>query len=77
MQTVPSCEIVVTGSNAFLLSGELGTLLSGRYVRIPIWPLSFSEYRVFKSKFDGTESSVDDAYPSYQLYGGMPVLFLP
>lgn len=75
LQTVPGCEIVVTGSNAFLLSGELGTLLSGRYVRIPIWPLSFSEYRVFKREFDGTENSVDDAYPSYQLYGGMPVLF--
>lgn len=39
-----NCDIYITGSNAYLLSGELATLLSGRYVAIKMLPLSFSEY---------------------------------
>jgi predicted AAA+ superfamily ATPase len=39
-----NCDIYITGSNAYLLSGELATLLSGRYVEIKMLPLSFSEY---------------------------------
>lgn len=42
-----NCDIVITGSNASLLSGELATLLSGRYVEIRVYPLSLSEYREF------------------------------
>ena len=37
-------DIYITGSNAMMLSGELATLLSGRYIEISILPLSFSEY---------------------------------
>ena len=40
-----NCDVYITGSNAYLLSGELATLLSGRYVEIKILPLSFKEYR--------------------------------
>lgn len=40
----PNVDIYLTGSNAYLLSGEIATLLSGRYVEIRILPLSFSEY---------------------------------
>ena len=42
-----NCDVYITGSNAYLLSGELATLLSGRYVEIKMLPLSFKEYVSF------------------------------
>jgi predicted AAA+ superfamily ATPase len=39
-----NCDVYITGSNAYMLSGELATLLSGRYVEIKMLPLSFKEY---------------------------------
>lgn len=48
-----NCDVYITGSNAYLLSGELATLLSGRYVEIKMLPLSFKEYMsVFSDKTD-------------------------
>ena len=47
-------DVYITGSNAYLLSGELATLLSGRYIEIPMLPLSFSEYQKYH-KVDGDE----------------------
>lgn len=48
-----NCDVYITGSNACLLSGELATLLSGRYVEIKMLPLSFSEYvSAFPDKTD-------------------------
>jgi len=62
-------DIYITGSNAFFMSGELSTLLSGRYIEIPIFPLSFSE---FKNAYK--ELSKNDLYNKYITQGAMPYL---
>ncbi|APX71455.1 ATP-binding protein [Companilactobacillus allii] len=70
-----NCDIVVTGSNANMLSGELATLLSGRYVEIPIFPLSFPEF--LEAKNIPTDSrKVDSAFNEYTRYGGFPAVVL-
>ena len=66
-------EITITGSNAKMLSGDLATLLTGRYIEIEMLPLSFKEYLAFKNK--GT-SSIDKDFDEYFLYGGFPVVAL-
>ena len=43
------CDIYVTGSNAFMLSSELATLISGRYIEVKMQPLTFGEYLDFRS----------------------------
>lgn len=69
------CDIIVTGSNAKMLSGELATLLSGRYVEIPIYPFSFKEFLAAKEiTFDSRE--VDQAFLAYEKYGGFPLVTL-
>ena len=59
-------DIYITGSNAYLLSGELATLLSGRYIEINMLPFSFREY----SEMKGT--SGEDVFADYLRWGGMP-----
>ena len=39
-----NCDVYITGSNAYFMSGELATLLSGRYVELKMLPLSFKEF---------------------------------
>ena len=66
-------DIYITGSNAKLMSGEISTYLSGRYVSIPVYPLSFREYLQFKGvSYDGTATYFED----YIRYGGFPVVAL-
>lgn len=67
-------SIFLTGSNAFLLSSDLATYLSGRYVEIPVFPLSFEEYLAF-SGATGNEQSAEALLARYIRYGGMPSLF--
>lgn len=45
-------DVYITGSNAYLLSGELATLLSGRYIEIKMLPLSFKEYKEYLNEDD-------------------------
>ena len=62
-------DIYCTGSNAFLLSGELATFLSGRYVEIKVYGLSYPEFLVFNDLADN-----NDSFMKYLKYGGLPYL---
>lgn len=65
-------DIYITGSNAYLLSTEFSTLLSGRYVEIRIFPLSFKEFLTFYS-FAPT-ATLEEKFQRYLQFGGMPIL---
>ena len=65
-------DIYITGSNAYLLSTELSTLLSGRYVEICVMPLSFKEFLDFY-KFKN-KVSIEEKFQKFLQFGGMPVL---
>ena len=62
-------DIYITGSNAKMLSGELATYLSGRYIEFKIYSLSYSEFLEFHGL---TES--ETSYELYSRYGGLPYL---
>jgi predicted AAA+ superfamily ATPase len=64
----PNIDIYITGSNAYLLSGELATFLTGRYVQIHVLPFSFKEF--LESKQD--KSRPDIVFNEYLRFGGMP-----
>jgi predicted AAA+ superfamily ATPase len=64
-------DVHITGSNAYLLSGELATLLSGRYVTIEMLPLSFAEYISFTAT--GTKDA-SAAFRNYLKYGAFPAV---
>ncbi len=62
-------DIYCTGSNAHILSGELGTYLGGRYIEIPVHALSFVEFLLFH-KLENNSTSIN----KYLKYGGLPYL---
>ena len=85
------CDIYITGSNAYLLSSELATLLSGRYVEVEMLPLTFSEYLDFQGATpssraaagmdifelsDGSFASAGGLLDQFRRYGGLPYLSL-
>lgn len=61
-------EVWLTGSNADLLSTELATHLTGRYVEIPVWPLGFAELEAF------WPTGRDGAFDAFLAWGGLPGL---
>lgn len=65
-------DIYITGSNAYLLSTEFSTLLSGRYVEIRMLPLSFKEFLTFY-EFE-TAITMEEKFQKYLQFGGMPIL---
>ena len=67
-----NCDIYITGSNAYLLSSEISTLLSGRYVEIKMLPLSFKEYLEFNNY--NTKENLEEHFNDYLLYGGLPIV---
>ena len=69
------CDIYITGSNSKLLSSELATLLTGRYLTINVYPFSFKEFLQYKNEIEGVELSADsinELYEEYFNFGGMP-----
>lgn len=64
-------DIYVTGSNSKLMSSEISTYLTGRYVLIPVYTLSFKEYLTFKNK---DISSAREVFDEYIQYGGFPII---
>lgn len=72
----PILDLTITGSNSQILSGELATLLSGRYVEIPVYPLSFKEMFSFKDIEELTKREIDKFYQEYIKFGGFPAVVL-
>lgn len=64
-------DIVLTGSNAHMLSSELATLLTGRYIEIPVYALSFSEYIAIRSA-SVTAPDPRLLFNEYLQFGGLP-----
>ena len=65
-------DIYITGSNAYMLSSEFSTLLSGRYIEIRLLPLSFKEVLTF---YEFSESiTMEEKFQRYLQFGGMPIL---
>ncbi len=73
LQEEHNADIYVTGSNSKLLSAEISTYLTGRYVSIPVFTLSFSEYLSFK---DIQLKDAKVAFANYLKYGGFPLIAL-
>ncbi len=69
-----NCDVYITGSNAKMLSGELATYLSGRYVEIPVLPLSFKEFIKFKQT--GQSDNIEELFSEYCQNGSFPSIAL-
>jgi predicted AAA+ superfamily ATPase len=84
-----NCDVYITGSNAYLLSGELATLLTGRYIEIEILPFSYTEYMDFlnrysqnlsKSRSFGNSNNTlkltkSESFSEFIYYGGIPEVY--
>ena len=67
--TEENTEVIITGSNSKMLSGDLSTLLAGRYIEIRVHPLTYPEFLIFHNLQDSDESLM-----RYLNYGGLPGL---
>lgn len=61
-------DIIISGSTSKLLSSELATLLSGRYIEIPVYPLTFKEFLEFRS----SKLNIEEEFKKFITYGGLP-----
>lgn len=75
LHTRERTDVYITGSNAQVLSGELATLLTGRYREIPVFPLSFTEYKDFVAHRDKNFTTPKATLTEYLRFGGMPGIF--
>jgi len=75
LRTRENVDIYITGSNANMLSGELATLLTGRYIRLEMTPLSYEEYLDFQLS-DEAQGYQSTNFDRYMKYGGFPLVAL-
>ena len=72
VETGIDVDVYITGSNAYMLSSDISTLLSGRYVEIKMLPLSFKEFLLFDHL--PSDWSVEDKFRQYLKYGSLPAV---
>lgn len=65
-------SIFVTGSNSDLLSGELATLIAGRYASFKIFPFNFKEVCEYKNLLDKNKYELKEIFDDYLIWGGIP-----
>ena len=77
---LPNVEIFITGSNSKLLSSELSTYLTGRYVSIDMYPFSFTEFLDYKNELgekpitaNELKTELENYFDEYMAYGGFPI----
>lgn len=70
---ISGADVYITGSNSRMLSSEIATKLSGRYIEIPVYPLTFKEYLLFRETY-GPKTSVGSMFDEYIRYGGLPAV---
>ncbi len=75
LHTRQSTDVYITGSNAYVLSSDLATLIGGRYIEIKVAPLSFNEFLSFAEAYEVNFDSNDEAFAAYLRFGGMPAIF--
>jgi uncharacterized protein len=68
-------DIYLTGSNSNMLSSELSTYLAGRFIEIPVYPLSFQESLIFQKDHNLKIINEKNAFLKYLTIGGFPVLY--
>ena len=68
------CDIYITGSNSKLLSGELATLIAGRYIQIRVYPFTLSEAKAIQQQ-NGKYTSDEAVFSDYLRFGGLPMRF--
>ena len=69
------CDIYITGSNSKLLSGELATLIAGRYIQIQLYPFTLSEAKEIMTEY-GKYTTDEALFQDYLKYGGLPMRFV-
>lgn len=67
-------DVYLTGSNSHLLSSELSTYLAGRYVEIPVYTLSYTEFLDFRKAYFSEEQNGENLFLQYLRKGGFPVI---